>query len=139
MASISFQDDGSVKLVVPEKLYKALVRVQADEDLGFEGACVRAAELIGENSEQRKKEIKREATRLKNSELMETLNKSRESIRKKAWEEGAEHVRENEDNFMVPCNKCGKPMTFSSTDSEWEKEEKILHTAFATWSHVKCG
>ncbi len=49
-----------------------------------------------------------------------------------------DYVRENEDNFRVPCRICGKFMSFSDKDSEWPEEKKILYEAFKKWGHVEC-
>ena len=70
---------------------------------------------------------------------MKELNKARETIRSNAWEAGANGVRNNEVHFWTPCSICGKPMYFSSNDSNWESEVKpTLYQAFKNWYHVRC-
>jgi len=135
MSSLTFQGE-YVKATMPKQLYKAIMKIQVSEDLDFDDACLRVAELLDKNGQSFKKAVQQEARRLHNSALMTELNKARESIRRKAWEEGVEYVRRNEDNFRVPCPRCGKPMRFSSSDEEWEKKQKILNQAFSNWSHA---
>ena len=69
---------------------------------------------------------------------MRQINAARETIKDKAWDEGAEYVRRNEIHFQVPCPKCGKPMRFSDADNGWEKESAALREAFKDWSHTNC-
>lgn len=132
--------EGSVKAEIPRALYMAIVRLQAAENLDWKDACIRAAELIDVNSQEFKRRVELEAQRLYKQRFMTELNKARETIRKKAWEEGAEWVRRNEDNFRIPCSICGKPMYFSSRDENWERKVKlILYQAFKNWRHTSCG
>jgi len=132
--------EGSVKAEIPRALYMAIIRLQAAENLDWEDACIRAAELIDVNSQEFKRRVELEAQRLYKQRFMTELNKARETIRKKAREEGAEWVRRNEDNFRIPCSICGKPMYFSSRDENWERKVKpILYQAFKNWRHTSCG
>ncbi|MCJ7633297.1 hypothetical protein MUP77_13025 [Candidatus Bathyarchaeota archaeon] len=56
-----------------------------------------------------------------------------------AFRKGEESVRTNEDNFKVPCPKCGKSVSFSSRDKNWEEMKKALYQAFSGWRHTTCG
>ena len=81
----------------------------------------------------------REAQRLHKAKFMEQMNRARLSIYNNAFEEGAKWVRANEDNFRAPCSICGKPMRFSSKDSNWENQKKPdLYEAFKSWYHTDC-
>lgn len=132
--------EGAVKAEIPKALYMAIVRLQASESLDWEDACVRAAQLVNANSLEFKRMIELEAQRLHKQRFMKELNRARETIRSNAWEAGGEWVRENEDNFRVPCSICGKPMYFSSLNKNWESEIKpILYQAFKNWHHTKCA
>ena len=131
--------EGAVKAEIPKALYMAIVRLQAAESLDWEDACVRAAELIDANSKEFKRLVMLEAQRLYKRRFMKELNKAGETIRSNAWEAGAGWVRRNEDNFRVPCSICGKPMYFSSNDSNWESKVKpTLYQAFKNWCHTRC-
>ena len=59
--------------------------------------------------------------------------------RKNGFERGCDYARKNEDNFRVPCSKCGKLMYFSSKDVDWNNEKNSLYQAFLEWSHVSCN
>ncbi len=46
---------------------------------------------------------------------------------------------EKEEKFTVPCPVCGKPMYFSSNDSNWKtKVYPKLTEAFSKWHHTAC-
>jgi hypothetical protein len=49
-----------------------------------------------------------------------------------------DRVRENEDNFRVPCSYCGKFICFSDKDSNWLEVKKTLYEAFKEWGHSEC-
>jgi len=53
-------------------------------------------------------------------------------------EKAREQVREQEDNFSIPCFICGKPMKFSSRDDNWPEVKKMLHKALRNWKHGDC-
>jgi hypothetical protein len=131
---------GVVRAEIPRDLYLALIRIQASEGLDWEGTCLKAAQLLNLNSEEFKRLVRVEAQRLYKQRFMSELNKAKETVRSNAWEAGGEWVRENEDNFHVPCSICGKPMQFSSLDKNWESEIKpTLYQAFKNWRHTKCA
>jgi len=138
MLSLKNRED-AVKAEIPKALYMAIVKLQAAKELDWEDACLKAAQLINSNSEEFKRLVKLEAQRLYKQRFMKELNKARETIRSNAWEAGANGVRNNEDNFRVPCSICGEPMYFSSNNSNWESEVKpTLYQAFKNWYHVRC-
>jgi hypothetical protein len=46
---------------------------------------------------------------------------------------------EKEEKFTLPCSVCGKPMKFSSNDSNWKTEVyPVLRRSFAKWMHIAC-
>ncbi|MFH0897851.1 MAG: hypothetical protein V1850_07410 [Candidatus Bathyarchaeota archaeon] len=103
-------------------------------------ACAKAAELIDANSKEFKEAVQREAQRLYKSRLMGELNKARSTVEERAFNKALELVRTVDDNFHVPCGKCGKPMQFSDRDKIWESEIKpALYEAFKDWSHANCA
>jgi hypothetical protein len=129
----------AVKAEIPKELYMAIVKLQAAEELDWEGACMRGAKLIDANSAEFKRMIELEAQRLYKQRFMKELNKARETITNNAWKSGAQWVRRHQDNFRVPCSICREPLYFSSSDSNWESEIKpTLYDAFKNWYHVRC-
>ncbi len=52
-------------------------------------------------------------------EVAEGVRNATEAFR----EQGRKQVREQEDNFRVPCSVCGKPMKFSSRHDNWPEEK----------------
>jgi hypothetical protein len=49
-----------------------------------------------------------------------------------------EDVRNNEDNFRVPCWYCGKFIYLSGRQLSWPKTKKVLYEAFKEWYHIEC-
>jgi Zn-dependent M32 family carboxypeptidase len=130
----------AVKAEMPKELYMAIVKLQAAEELDWREACIKAARLINSNSEEFKRLVQLEAERLYKQRFMRQLNKARETVRSRAWEEAREWIRRTEDNFRVPCSICGKPMYFSSTQDNWEAQVKpTLYNAFKDWHHTACA
>ena len=108
-----------------------IVRIQASENIAdWKRACDRAAALLSGASKEFENLISDEARKRYNSLFMRQLNGARKTMERK--------VREEEDNFRVPCEICGKPMYFSSNDEEWEEEKKALNEAFKGWCHSEC-
>jgi hypothetical protein len=127
-----------VRAEIPRQLYQAVIRIQADEDLDWIDAAMKAAFLVDRNREKFKKAVRREANNLANSRLMKQLNKGRESIRDNAFNDGMNYVRLSEDNFKVPCSNCGKPMRFTNGSEGWEDAKVVLYEAFENWCHTNC-
>jgi hypothetical protein len=116
----------------------AVVRLQAAENLDWDDACSRASVLLDQNSEAFRKAVESRSQALYRSRHMSELNSARKSIQDETWLKATDWVRTMEDNFHVPCSICGKPMSFSSRDNNWEVEKKTLFQAFATWYHTTC-
>ena len=135
--------DGLKKVDIPKKLYMAIVKLQAAEELDWEDACIYCAKLIDANSAEFKRMVELEAQRQYKQRFMKELNKARDTITNNAWERawnsGADWVRRNEDNFRIPCGICGKTMHISSSESNWESMIKpMLHAAFKNLCHKSC-
>jgi len=126
-----------VKVSIPHELQIAIMRIQVEENLTWEEACVKAATLLKTNSEEFKKAVEAEAKRIYKRRFMTQLNKARETIYAKGYEAGYKEAA-SEDHFHVPCSICGKPMHFSSTDENWDKIREVLYNAFKTWAHTSC-
>lgn len=125
----------AVKVSIPRQLYMKLLKVQVSDNVDWDEACVKASKLLDSNSEEFKQAVQRESTRIYKARHLAELNKARETIRREA----EQTVRNTENNWRVPCGKCGKPMFFSSRESNWESQLKpVLYKAFAGWSHVSC-
>lgn len=137
----------TVRVEIPKQLHKAVLRIQVEEDLEFEEACLKVAERFDQNNPIFKEKVEREASRKARTEFISSLNTARETIRRTGYEQGykaglrdgRKEVRENEDNFRAPCSVCGKPMRFSNGDQDWAKEKGVLYQAFANWHHTTCA
>jgi hypothetical protein len=68
------------------------------------------------------------------AEVTEGIKNVQDELR----EQGRKEVREQEDNFRIPCSVCGKPVEYSSGDDDWPEVKEILYKAFSEWGHVEC-
>jgi hypothetical protein len=125
----------SAKISIPRELRMAIIRLQAEKDLDWPDACKEAAFLIDANREKFKRAVKREAVRIYNKRFFTEMNKARGTIEKEA----ARRVRVMEDNFRVPCSKCGRYIYFSSNDNNWKQIRRDLYEGFEDWHHTRCG
>lgn len=116
---------------IPRELIMAIVRIQAAENLDFDEACKRGAILIDRNRPKSKHDEELRAQAIYKSRFMTELNKARNTIRDDAWNDGANWVRQNENNFHTPCSTCGKLTSLSNRDNNWEsKIKQVLYEAF---------
>ncbi len=136
--SPSDREPAEIKVQVPWKLHQAIIRIQAQDDVNFTDACLKAAVIIDPRREEYQKAVLGEADRLAKSRAMTQLNKARTTIRKEAFNECASYVRQNEDNFRVPCPTCGLPMRLSSLSADWPTVRETLYRAFQGWRHTRC-
>jgi hypothetical protein len=129
---------GAVKAEIPKALYMAIVKLQAAEELDWEDACLKAAQLLHSNSVEFKRVVQLEAQRLYKQRFMRELNKARKTLMEQYHDIGFEEAMEI-DHFRVPCSICGKPMHFSSRDQNWDEERRVLYEAFKNWHHTSCA
>jgi len=125
----------AMKASIPRELYMVIVKLQADEDLDWDRACLKIAKIVSPKMEEYDRAVKEKALSLAKGEFMTRLNKTRAEIERQARIE----IRKKGQNFEVPCNRCGKPMKFSAEDKNWDSKVKpILYEAFSIWQHVNC-
>ena len=120
----------TVSQQISEKLYFAIVRIQADQELSWQAACNQVAILIDMNTKEFERLVANGARRRYNSEFMKQLNLTKKKLR--------EEIRNSEDSFRVPCSGCHEPMFFSSSDIDWNESRKIVYKAFGNWRHKGC-
>ena len=103
--SLTFDGD-MVKAVVPSELILEVMRVEAEQDTDFPTACRLVAERSNSGSAKFKKDVKEEARRQYNSQLMKQLNAARMTITTNSFNEGYEAgVRDAQSYYF--CNICG--------------------------------
>ena len=121
--------------MVPEVLYRAIIRVQADEGLSWEASCEKVAELAGTGSERFRKRVEEEARRLHNSELMEQLNKARGTVRTSGYNAGYDEASKAH-HLWYYCAVCGEGI-WLEPNSEAHKA-LIQYMKDHGWGHQKC-
>ena len=133
----------------PDRLRKALVKLMAAEDLDLPEALERAGLLLEKNSESYGQELQAKANTLYKSRFLSELNKARAGWEKnnrlvmiaefeKGFNAGEKCFQEEGMVWRVPCSICGKPIQFTSNDSNFKETYEVLRQAFSSWSHVNC-
>ena len=130
-------DDGYAQAFIPERLYREILRRQAGgKGMTWDEACVETAEDADHGSELFGKRVKESARRLHNRELMQQLNKGRETIGNRARESALSVWAK----IRYPCSVCGKDMVWDLTD---EKEKGqimgvLKEGGIGNWYHETC-
>lgn len=138
MISTKSQEE-SVKVSIPHRLHMAILKVQVDNNVGWEEACEKAAIMLDANSKIFKESVSSEAEKAFKSRLMSQLNKSRLSIQNKGWEEGFsvgydEALRTNQIWYF--CDICGEKIIVAPNDNSHKAiiEYMLEHG----WGHTSC-
>lgn len=134
MESLTFLKD-RVKTSIPRNLYQAIIRIQADEDLDFEEACLKAAMLVDPRRDEFEKAVKDEGGRLGKSQFMRQLNKTRKKIGDKEYRRGfSDGYDASSDRFKYPCSVCSEPIHLNEKSFESAKQFLLKEG----WGHAKC-
>jgi hypothetical protein len=129
--------DKSTHRTIPWILEKLILRIMVEQDIDWDLACINLANQF--NPDELKKMVEKRAESLGKSRFMIALNTSRDGIKAQTILETVKRIRETEDNYSVPCPKCGKPMHFTSRQSNYFTQIRpILYRAFAGWAHTIC-
>ena len=99
-----------MKISVPWELYMSIVKLQAEEELDFEGACQRAAMVLDDKNAKYHEEVKRKANSLYKKRHLVELNKAKQSWIENGRKQGYSTA---EDKFKIeyPCSRCGERIT----------------------------
>ena len=131
--------ESTVKVSIPRQLHMAILKVQVVNDLDWDAACAKVADLLDSNSQEFENAVQKEAQRIYKSRHMVELNKARESISVQCHNKGYDLAMKT-DHFAVPCKICKKPMQFSSLDENWVSKERLtLYAAFKDRNHTSCS
>jgi hypothetical protein len=134
----SAKDKTPSRVVVPRKLKMSLLKLQVDEDISWEEACLRATSLLAQQKKTIDRAVAREANRRYKSRHLKEMNKARKTIFDQGYRAGYNRAMTIE-HFTVPCSQCGKPMLFSQAQKDWGKHvQSTLQQAFGRRVHVKC-
>jgi hypothetical protein len=128
--------ENSEKYPIPTRLYNELIKIQAADELSWNDACEKAANLLDSNSKMYKNAVAAEADRLYKSRFMTQLNKTRADLNMKGYQEGfADAAREYETWGF--CSVCGEKMTISPNSDEHKAIIDYLRKI--GWSHGHCS
>ena len=133
-----------VKRSIPWALHMAIIRLQGEEELEYDEACVKAAALIEEGGERYREDVKVEANRMYKSRHMVALNKARNTWYKKGYDDGSVKGREMgveaaESVYMIryPCARCGGDMVLTRNGED--TRSVIAYLKSAGWGHKQCS
>ena len=126
--------DDSVKVKIPHKFNLAILKVQVDNSLDWQEACLKAADLLNSNTEAFQKLVKKEAEKIYKKRFMTQLNKAKQTEHNKGYTIG---YRDGRKTFEVayPCSVCGKPLTMTPNGPMHEASREPLKA----WHHGACG
>lgn len=132
-----------VKTEIPRQLHMALIRIQAEEDLDFIDACIKASILLPENSTQYKEEVKKEAEQIHKVKFMREVGKTHESWKKKYYGEGFRDGENagyrkgvNDYKITYPCHICGKPIVMAPGGNDHQAMVEMMKQK--GWAHGDC-
>ena len=133
-----------VKKSIPWELHMAIVRLQGAEELEYNEACVRAAALMEEGGEMYRDEVKAEANRMYKSRFMAELNKARNTLYQRGYDEGVSDGRKtgyevvkNVYQITYPCANCGGDLVLKRNGED--TKSAIEHLKSQGWRHTKCN
>ncbi len=137
-----------IKIEIPRALHQALIRIQADEDLDFESACLKAATCLDSNRQEYKKAVLDEADKLAKSRSITQINKARKTIQDSAYQKGYDSGHKVGydtghsagynaalTQFSYPCGGCGQTI-YATLQNEWKWLVDNGH--LADWRHQNC-
>lgn len=129
---MSKNSDDMVRVEIPKEMQKAIIRIQAAEDLEFVVACRRVAMLVDPRREEFQKAVQDEVNRLEKSRFMERVNKARKTIDDAAYKRGYDAGLMQ---FSYKCSLCGGTL-YAQPNNEWKW---ILEKGYmSTWGHIQC-
>ena len=111
----------TVRVELPRALYQAIIRLQGNEDLDFEPACLKAALLLDPKRDEYKKAVLDEANRLAKSRFMTQLNTARKTIESQSYWLGHSAAKQQHAQIHYPCSKCKKEMTWDLSQEDHRK------------------
>lgn len=120
-----------VKTTIPWELYMAIVRLQGEEDLDWDQACIRTAELVDVRREEFLRAVDGAANRVYKSRHMKELNKSKQSWTKRGYDRGVEEYR-----VTYPCSVCGGDLILKPGAKDHEAMKGMMQQA--GWAHTTC-
>jgi DNA-directed RNA polymerase subunit RPC12/RpoP len=137
-----------MKVQIPWELHQAIVRVQAQDDLSFEDACLKIATLSDSARKEYQKAVLGEADRLARSRSMIQINKSRKTIQDSAYKGGYDSgYKVGYDTgygtgynaaltqFRYLCAGCGQTI-YAGSQNEWKWLVENGH--LSTWRCPNC-
>ena len=136
-----------VEMSISKSLQRAIIRLQAAEDLEWEEACVKAAELIDSNREKFKQAVNSAANRIYKSRFMTEINKAKDTWHTKGYNEGfndgetvgrAEGLKEGKKEYQIwyYCNICSKRINVKPYSKSHLAIMKMMRQA--GWGHAPC-
>jgi hypothetical protein len=125
----------------------AVIHIQSAQDLDWNEACERLAELAESNGKKFKQAVSREANRRYKSRHMAELNKAKKTFEDKGYSEGEGIGRKigralgydqatKEWRISYPCSICGEPIYMKPEDKDTKAAAE--HLTSQGWGHSSC-
>jgi len=137
----------NVKAVVPKGLIEAVLKIQAEEGVDFERACILAAERIDSGSEKFHKSVRDAVRRRSNSIILSQVNKARVTIKSKGYGNGLAAGRsrgysegyergKGDHQVWYLCNTCDGRLNISPNSAAHKAMIELMKDA--GWGHSSC-
>jgi hypothetical protein len=123
------------KISVPWELYMSLVKLQAEDELDFQGACRRAAMLLDNKNAKYHEEVNKNANSLYKKRHLVELNKAKQTWIENGRKQGYS-MTENKFKIEYPCSKCGKPLVLLPGRADTADAIEYLSKK---WNHSECS
>jgi flagellar biosynthesis/type III secretory pathway protein FliH len=104
----------SIKVEIPWNLYIGIIKLQGKLESSYEEACIKASQLLDENSKEFEKALETKVRSIEKSQVMSKINKSKKTWTDKGYKKGygEGHMQGykkgvKEHKITYPCSICG--------------------------------
>jgi hypothetical protein len=120
-----------MKVTLPWVLYIDLIRIQGDEGLNWDEACVRASLYLDPGKKEFIRAVEKESLSIYKSRFMTEMNKSRKKWVDKGYKKGVKEYM-----IVYQCSICGKELVLRPGQKDHEAMKKFMKNA--GWAHSSC-
>ena len=125
----------SFKTTIPWELQIALIKLQGRMESTYEEACIRASQLLDPNSKEFEKIVADKIRKIKKSQIMSKVNKSRKTWTEKGYKQGYKKG-EAEHKITYSCCVCNGELVMKPGENDHIAMKKRMSDA--GWAHSRC-
>ena len=128
---------------IPRELHMSLIKLQAEHDLDYDEACVRASRLLDANSREFKLAVEKEVGSIKRGLMLSESNRFKKTWKEQGYEEGygegdaAGYSRgAKEHKIVYPCSVCGREIIMLPDGPDHRAMKDMMKER--GWAHGDC-